>query len=74
MKKLKQKVQLISLKSYCPRAKQFDMRDILHETVQREDIINHPYKPIEIPKDMKYPTSTKLVDASLYAFVKSILP
>ena len=45
------KLQLISVTSYCSKSKAFCMRDILIETVQKEDLINHAgMEVINIPK------------------------
>lgn len=66
------KATLINITTYCSKAKVWSVEDMIVYHTQREDIINHPYKPIEIPK-MKYQKMTHS-PASFHAFCKSILP
>ena len=44
------KTQLISLSSYCPEAKEWDVKDLIKRAVNREDTINHVYVHPKIPK------------------------
>lgn len=69
---MKKKPTLISLGSYCPGTKEWDMQDILKKKVQVEDIKNHPYVPVEIPKNMKYPKLRIEQEAPRKAFFKTI--
>jgi len=66
MKKLK----LISLSTYCHRAKTWDKNDILIQEVQKEDLWNHPWQPMEIP-EMKYTNSSLKVSTGLWNFFKA---
>lgn len=70
------KLQLISITSYCSKSKAFDMRDILIETVQKEDLINHAdTEVINIPKMVSPVTKFKIKEgAGLYSFLVSCLP
>lgn len=70
------KLQLISMSTYCHKAKTWDKNDMIISYVQREDLVNHPYKRIEVPK-MNYPKSLKDSTGLLNFFksqVNQILP
>jgi hypothetical protein len=67
------KVQLISPTSYCPEHKRpFDKLDLIKEAVRVEDIFNHPYVPVEIPK-LRYPQPS-MTPISIRALFSAILP
>lgn len=67
---MRRKLQLISLDTYCHRAKTWSMEDMIIETVQREDIYNHPPVPFEIPK-LNYPKSSLVKSVGLRNFFRS---
>lgn len=60
--------------TYCSKAKVFDKEDMIIYFVQKEDEINHPYKPIKVPKNMVYPKSKSWRPAPMRAFLSQILP
>ena len=67
------KLQLINVTTYCAKAKVWDTHDMIIEYVQKEDLINHPYKHPQIP-ELKYPTSFKKNTVGAWNFIKGCLP
>ena len=67
------KLQLINVTTYCAKAKVWDTHDMIIEYVQKEDIINHPYKHPQIP-ELNYPKSSLKPSPGLYNFLKGCLP
>ena len=63
--------------TYCSKAKLWSKDDMIIYHVQKEDEVNHPYVPVEIPK-MKLRTDSIKESAGLYNFfrsnVEAILP
>lgn len=68
-----QKINLTTLKSYCPHAKVWDIRDMIKYHVDLEDKFNHPYQRIIIPK-MNYPKAFKNETVGSWNFIKGCLP
>ena len=64
------KIQLINVTTYCAKAKQWDVKDLIIETVRKEDLYNHPFSPFEIP-ELNYPKSSLVKSVGLYNFFKS---
>lgn len=71
--KLREKVQTISRSEYCPQPRPMDLRELIIEAVQIEDIINHPPKRMQIP-EMNYPKSGLFRLPARYAFFKQFMP
>lgn len=67
---MKRKVHLISLGTYCHKAKTWTTEDMILEAVRIEDLYNHPPVPFEIPK-LHYPKSSLVESVGLYNFFKS---
>ena len=66
----------ISLKEYCPHAKSLPLNreDLIKQQVEIEDWINRADEPRQQVPKVTYPEFTPMKPASLYAFIKSILP
>lgn len=67
---MKRKVHLISMDTYCHKAKTWTVEDMIIETVQREDLYNHPFQPYEIPELTPIKSSLK-VSPGLWNFFMS---
>ena len=67
------KIQLISLTTYCSKAKVWSAEDMIIYHTKLEDEVNHPYQPIQIP-ELKYPTSFKKDTVGMWNFFKGCLP
>lgn len=70
---LRRKVKPLTMEQYCPVPRPVNFHDLVREAVQIEDIINHPHKPMTIPK-MVYPSSGLFRLAARYAFFRQFLP
>lgn len=64
------KATLISLTTYCSKAKVWSTDDMIIYHTQMEDEVNHPYQHHLIPK-MKYPISSLKVSTGLWNFFKA---
>lgn len=69
---MRQKATLISMTTYCAKAKVWGTEEMIVYHTQREDIINHPFVPIVVPA-MSYP-KVSFRPTSLKAFLANILP
>lgn len=64
------KLQLISIDTYCSKAKCWSKDEMIIYHTQIEDLINHPFSPYEIP-ELNYPKSSLVESVGLYNFFRS---
>lgn len=67
------KTKLISLSSYCPVQRPWDVQDLIKEAVRKEEAINYPYIHPELPKLSKVEVKLK-EGAGLWSFITGCLP
>ena len=70
---MKKKATLISMTTYCAKAKVWSVEDMIIYHTKMEDEINHPYKHHQIP-ELKYPKSVLKESVGLWNFFKGCLP
>ena len=64
--------QSITLREYCKVPRALDAKELIVRDVQAVDIINHPFVPMEVPKNMKIPKLEKMKLAPWRAFMKEV--
>jgi len=68
----KSKTQPLTMREYYEKPIFYSREEEIKKLVAKEEAMNKPYKPVIIPKDMKYPKREKMNDAPFHAFIKSI--